>query len=107
VVLALALRDYMQAFDGHFPQIGILPGVIQVDWALRLAQRYCPIEGRFSDLRQIRFQRILRPEDEVSLTLRFFPEKKEVRFAYASALGIHSQGQASFTHPIDAPNTTP
>jgi hypothetical protein len=107
VVLALALRDYMQAFDGHFPEMPILPGVIQTDWALRLAQRYFPIEGRFSALRQLRFQRILRPDDEVSLTLRFFPEKKEVRFAYASALGVHSQGRASFAHPTDAPNTTP
>jgi acyl-CoA synthetase (AMP-forming)/AMP-acid ligase II len=103
MVLTLALRDCMQAFDGHFPQLAILPGVIQVDWALRLAQRYFSIEGHFSDLRQLRFQRILRPDDEVSLTLRFFPEKKEVHFAYASAYGIHSQGRASFTHPIAAP----
>jgi len=99
MVLTLALRDCMQAFDGHFPQLAILPGVIQADWALRLAQRYFPIEGRFSGFRQLRFQRILCPDDEVSLTLRFFPEKKEVRFAYASVHGEHSQGCALFAHP--------
>jgi len=102
MVLTIALRDCMQAFDGHFPQLAILPGVTQVDWALRLAQRYFPIEGDFSGLRQLRFQRILRPEDEVSLTLRFFPEKKEVRFVYASAYGEHSQGRALFAHSISA-----
>ncbi|MDR0247656.1 MAG: AMP-binding protein, partial [Burkholderiales bacterium] len=94
--LTLALRDCPQAFDGHFPQMAILPGVAQIDWALRLAQRHFPIEGRFSDLRQLRFQRILRPDDEVSLTLRFSPEKKEVQFVYASAHGVHSQGRALF-----------
>ena len=103
MTMTLPLSDCMQAFDGHFPQTPILPGVIQIDWALRLAQRYFPIEGHFSDLRQLRFQRILRPEDEVTLSLRFFPEKKEVRFAYTSVHGVHSQGQALFAHPVAAP----
>lgn len=98
IVLTLALRDCPQAFDGHFPQLAILPGVTQIDWALRLAQRYFPIGGRFSDLRHLKF-RILRPDDEVSLTLRFLPEKQEVRFAYASARGVHSQGHAAFARP--------
>ena len=102
MVLTLALCDCMQAFDGHFPQAAVLPGVSQVDWALRLAQRYFYIEGRFSSFRQLKFQRILCPDDEVSLTLRFFPEKKEVRFAYSSKHGVHSQGQALFAHPIAA-----
>ena len=105
MVLTLALRDCMQAFDGHFPQAAVLPGVTQIDWALRLAQRYFYIEGRFSSFRQLKFQRILCPDDEVSLTLRFFPEKKEVRFAYSSKHGIHSQGQALFAHPIAAPDS--
>jgi len=103
MVLSIALRDCMQAFDGHFPQLAVLPGVVQIDWALRLAQRYFRIEGRFSDIRQLKFLRILRPDDDVSLTLRFFPEKKEVRFSYASAHGEHSQGRVLFAHPIGAP----
>ncbi|MCL2872547.1 MAG: AMP-binding protein [Betaproteobacteria bacterium] len=102
VVLTLALRDCLYAFDGHFPELPILPGVIQIDWALRLAQRCFPIEGRFSGLRQLRFQRILRPDDEVTLTLRFSPEKKEVRFSYASKWGEHSQGCAFFTNATAA-----
>ncbi|MDR2711193.1 MAG: AMP-binding protein [Burkholderiales bacterium] len=100
MVLTLALRTCAQAFDGHFPQMPVLPGVLQVDWALRLAQRYFSIEGHFSGLRQLKFQRLLRPEDEVSLTLRFFPEKKEVSFVYASALGEHSRGRAFFERSL-------
>ena len=104
IVFKLALRDCLHAFDGHFPQAPILAGVTQADWALRLAQRYFPIEGGFSGFGSLKFQRILRPDDEVSLTLRFFPEKKEVRFAYASTHGMCSQGQALFTHPLAAPD---
>ena len=100
MVWTLALRDCMHAFDGHFPEAAVLPGVTQVDWALRLAQRHFSIDGRFSGFRQLRFQRILRPDDEVSLSLRFLPEKKEVRFAYTSKHGVHSQGQALFAHTI-------
>ncbi|MDR0771247.1 MAG: AMP-binding protein, partial [Burkholderiales bacterium] len=36
VVLSLPLNDCLQAFDGHFPQLAVLPGVTQIDWALRL-----------------------------------------------------------------------
>jgi hypothetical protein len=107
MVLTLSLRDCMQAFDGHFPQLPILPGVTQIDWALRLAQRYFSIAGRFSGLRQLKFHRILRPDDEVSLTLCFFPEKQEVRFAYTSANVLCSQGQALFAHPVSTPDVTP
>jgi acyl-coenzyme A synthetase/AMP-(fatty) acid ligase/3-hydroxymyristoyl/3-hydroxydecanoyl-(acyl carrier protein) dehydratase len=99
MVFTLALRDCAHAFDGHFPEVPILPGVTQLDWALRLAQRYFPIEGSFSGLGSVKFQRILRPDDEVSLTLRFFPKKKEVRFTYATAHGTCSQGHAVFARP--------
>ncbi|MDR2173129.1 MAG: AMP-binding protein [Burkholderiales bacterium] len=104
MVLTLALRDGAQAFEGHFPELPILPGVVQIDWALRLAHRYFPIEGHFSGFRQLRFQRILFPDDEVSLTLHFFPEKKEVHFAYTSSHGTHSQGRALFTYSVVAPD---
>jgi acyl-coenzyme A synthetase/AMP-(fatty) acid ligase/3-hydroxymyristoyl/3-hydroxydecanoyl-(acyl carrier protein) dehydratase len=100
MVLTLSLRDCMQAFDGHFPELPILPGVTQVDWALRLAQRYFSIAGRFSGLRQLKFLRILRPDDDVSLTLRFLPEKKVVRFTYASSNVRYSQGDALFANPV-------
>jgi acyl-CoA synthetase (AMP-forming)/AMP-acid ligase II len=102
VVLSLSLNDCLHAFDGHFPQLAVLPGVAQVDWALRLAQRYFPIDGRFSGIRQLKFQRILQPDDDISLTLRFLPAGKEVSFVYASKQGECSQGRALFAHPAAA-----
>jgi 3-hydroxymyristoyl/3-hydroxydecanoyl-(acyl carrier protein) dehydratase len=76
--------------------------VTQIDWALRLAQRYFPIDGRFSGIRQLKFQRILQPDDNISLTLRFLPEEKELSFVYTSEYGECSQGRAVFAHPIAA-----
>jgi acyl-CoA synthetase (AMP-forming)/AMP-acid ligase II len=104
VVLSLSLSDCLQAFDGHFPKLAILPGVTQIDWALRLAQRYFPIDGRFSDIKQLKFQRILQPDDTLSLTLRFFPAKKELSFAYTSKQGECSQGRVLFAHPVATPD---
>jgi 3-hydroxymyristoyl/3-hydroxydecanoyl-(acyl carrier protein) dehydratase len=106
MILTLSLRDCVQAFDGHFPELPILPGVTQIDWALRLAQRYFPIAGRFSDLRKLKFHRILRPDDEVSLTLCFSPEKQEVRFIYALANEVCSQGHAMFAKQASTPAAT-
>ena len=107
IVLTLSLRDCVQAFEGHFPELLILPGVTQIDWALRLAQRYFPITRRFSDLRQLKFHRILHPDDEISLTLCFSPEKQEVRFTYASAKGECSRGNAFFALPATTPDAAP
>jgi acyl-CoA synthetase (AMP-forming)/AMP-acid ligase II len=69
-------------FTGHFPTTPILPGVMQVDWAINLAQRLLPVPPRFAGMEVLKFQQLVRPGDHITLTLRFDNERGKLHFAY-------------------------
>jgi len=60
------------AFDGHFPHNPILPGVVQIDWALRLAVLHLGSKDGTRDY-QVKFQRPIVPNAPVSVELRSHP----------------------------------
>lgn len=69
-------------FTGHFPTTPILPGVVQVDWAINLAQRLLPLPPRFAGMEVLKFQQLVRPGDHITLSLRFDSERGKLHFAY-------------------------
>ncbi len=85
--LELVLPLELIHFDGHFPQAPVLPGVLQVAWALALAT---PRLGTSIDCREmeaLKFQHLLHPGDHVELTLYFDAEqiasgRGKLHFAY-------------------------
>jgi acyl-coenzyme A synthetase/AMP-(fatty) acid ligase len=69
-------------FTGHFQTTPILPGVVQVDWAIELAQRCLDLPPRFAGMEVLKFQQLVRPGDPITLTLRFDSERSKLHFAY-------------------------
>ncbi len=70
VVLTLSLPGESAVFAAHFPGQPILPGVVQLDWAIRLADRYLGTGQRVACDFQVKFRRVIPPESPVTLTLR-------------------------------------
>lgn len=96
VRLELDVHPELEAFRGHFPVAPLLPGVVQVDWAIREgARRFGPL-GSFRGLKALKFQRPIAPGARVTLTLSHQMAKGSLAFAYDSAAGRHSAGQAVF-----------
>jgi 3-hydroxyacyl-[acyl-carrier-protein] dehydratase len=83
IILALALPPDHAAFEGHFPGRPILAGVIQIDWAVRLAVQYFQLKQRVAQDFQVKFRRIIAPTDALSLVLRRDP--RGVSFEYRVA----------------------
>jgi len=80
--LHLRLPPSLAHFAGHFPDAPVLPGVLQVQWALALAAPRLGIAPRCREMEALKFQRLLRPGDEVELELWLDATRGKLHFAY-------------------------
>lgn len=67
-------------FAGHFPGLPILPGVVLVDWAVRLAAARNRAARAITSVDQLKFMAPVPPGAVVSLRLAHEPERCRVRF---------------------------
>ncbi len=93
--LVLDIEKDLAYFPGHFPAAAILPGVVQVSWAEHFGRRYFAL-GTFSSMEGLKFQRVLRPGQQVSLYLQYDETRQVLRFQFKSVQGMHSQGRLTF-----------
>lgn len=91
--LELDLSPDLAVFDGHFPQAAILPGVAQLDWAIRFGREAFALPPRFVRMEALKFQRVARPHDRIRLQLQWLPAKQTLHFTYTSAHGPHASGR--------------
>lgn len=85
------------AFDGHFPAAAILPGVIQLDWAIRCARDCFALAGPVCGLEILKFQQPVLPGTRLSVALQWKPETRAVTFRSTSVKGVHASGRVLFT----------
>ncbi|WP_426399090.1 AMP-binding protein [Ralstonia sp. R-29] len=67
-------------FAGHFPGLPILPGVVLVDWAVRLAATRNRAVRAIASVDQLKFMAPVPPGAVVSLRLAHEPDRCRVRF---------------------------
>lgn len=84
------------AFDGHFPEVPILPGVVQLQWAVHWGRDRFGIVGAVTRVEALKFQQVVRPEMPVNATLDWVPDKRALSFRYTSASGSHASGRIVF-----------
>ncbi|MFM0059245.1 AMP-binding protein [Paraburkholderia phytofirmans] len=69
-------------FAGHFPGLPILPGVVQVDWAMRLAAEHVPAVRAVASIDRLKFMAPVSPGAVLKLTLAHDAARRRVQFAY-------------------------
>lgn len=87
-------------FEGHFPGCPLLPGVIQVTWAIEFARRHLPLPPQFASLSTMKFMRFIVPDTRVTLWLAFDPARRELKFQYREADAVCSEGVVGFAAPL-------
>jgi len=97
-VFTLELSPDAPAFQGHFPGDPVLPGVIQVDWAMRMGEQVFGPLGAFAGLDQVKFLEAIRPGNEVELRLDLDQtgSQPRLRFEYRGRTGRKSAGVVLF-----------
>lgn len=96
VLVALEAQPDLACFDGHFPQVPVVPGVAQVDWVMQLAREYFALPSVFCGIHALKFQRVIRPAMPFSLEMLHDPRKNSVSFRFFSKDGAHASGQIMF-----------
>lgn len=97
VTLLLHVRPDLAYFRGHFPGLPILPGVVQVDWAIQLASQSFTLPfSEFRGLKALKFSAPVLPDTRLHLSLRWKPETGRLDFTYLNGDRKVGSGQAVF-----------
>ena len=96
VELTMAISERLLYFRGHFPGFAILPGVVQLDWAIQYGREYFALGEVRADEIRIKFRKPIRPNHRVTLILKYLPARNSIQFDYRDADGACSSGQVRF-----------
>lgn len=94
--LLLEVSDALSCFHGHFPGFPVLSGVVQLHWAARLTACLFGLGPEVSEIRQLKFHRVVIPPCWLELSLTQ-TRANEVRFEWSSHSEVHAQGNLVFT----------
>ena len=94
--LKLFIPSTTKWFNGHFPEQPVLPGVVQVDWAIKLAKAVFPNRGKFSHITNLKFTSVVMPDTELTLALTVASAKASVSFHYFNTTESFSTGNIKF-----------
>lgn len=97
VELEMIVPPNLFYFDGHFTEAPILPGVVQVDWAISNGRRYFDLPPDFQAINALKFQNVIQPDNPITLELVHDMQKHSLNFRYFSLNGQHSSGRILFT----------
>lgn len=93
VLLELTAPSNLFYFDGHFTGAPILPGVVQLEWAIHYGRRYFDLPQQFRAVHALKFQQVILPDSPVQLELLHDAHKGSLQFRYVSESGQHASGR--------------
>jgi 3-hydroxymyristoyl/3-hydroxydecanoyl-(acyl carrier protein) dehydratase len=83
-------------FDGHFPGNPILPGVVQIGWAVHFACELHGFKPGLTALEQVKFKRPILPGARLTLHLKAGGDGRKLRYEYRDADASYSSGTLNF-----------
>ena len=96
IVLALRIPEGLAYFAGHFDEISVVPGVVQIQWAVHYARQYLGIARIFSQMEVIKFKELLLPGQCLDLSLCYPEAHCKLQFSYRSETTEYSSGRIYF-----------
>jgi len=97
--LVLEIAPELGWFRGHFPGNPVLPGIVQVHWAVIVSRILYPVGGGPREIKRLKFKSVVTPPRIIELSL-CSPTENEVQFDYSSLGHQHSQGRLIFEERI-------
>lgn len=92
----LEISEDLSWFTGHFPGLPVLPGVVQLRWAVELAQQHFGIETGPQEVLRLKFKSVVVPPRNIVLTLSRSGDA-EAAFEYTGPGEVYSKGKLKFS----------
>jgi 3-hydroxymyristoyl/3-hydroxydecanoyl-(acyl carrier protein) dehydratase len=100
VEMLLKIPRNLAYFAGHFPGVAIVAGVVQLHWAIQFAAELFQTPKFIAQGNQIKFRKLMQPEDEICLVLEHLPEKRTIIYNYTAGEKTYSSGKYLYDcHP--------
>ena len=94
VELALRIPADLDCLPDHFPRLPMVPGVVQLDWAIGFGREHLGVTGAFRALVNLKYQHPLLPKAAITLSLT--GGGQELGFAYRNGARPCSSGRVQF-----------
>jgi len=99
VELNLLIPDALLYFRGHFPDFPILPGIVQLNWAIQYGRQHFALGADAPTTIKIKFRKPIGPNHRITLILKHLRARGSLEFNYTDAEGACSSGQIGFAPP--------
>ena len=80
-------------FAGHFAEFPLVPGVVELDWAITQARTAFTLPPHLIRTEALKFRQFVRPGDTLELTLDWQPDKGRLVFELKGPDGICASGR--------------
>ena len=80
-------------FAGHFAEFPLVPGVVELDWAITQARTAFTLPSHLIRTEALKFRQFVRPGDTLELTLDWQPDKGRLVFELKGPDGICASGR--------------
>ena len=81
----LIVPEDLYYLQGHFAGRPVLPGVVQVHWAISMGQRVLSLQPNFIGIEALKFHRIIEPLTPLELALEQSEDAARLKFSFSSA----------------------
>ena len=96
-ILEFIVPQNLFYFEGHFPGRPILPGFVQIGWAIYYGQELFGELGTFIRLEKIKFKHVIQSTEKILLQIGWEEERNRLLFSYRSKNDFNSKGRVVFT----------
>lgn len=92
----------LAAFEGHFPGAAVLPGVVQMAWAIEAGREAFGLSAPVGRIEALKFQQLVRPAMRLTLALEWDAAARKLLFRYTSDAGTHASGRLCYASEATA-----
>lgn len=98
LAISLHVPEDLLYFSGHFPRWPVLPGIVQLHWAVEIASEAFALAAAPVGV-QVKYRNVIRPGARLELELRFDAARRRLGFAYREGDRPCASGQVTFRSP--------